>query len=515
MLKRSVSRPARRDIFRKQDDVQWACPACSAKVEVAEISAPQKSKRERKEGKKRQRASTSSGTGSPRDGGSGDVTKRGKESSGQFGSMEGSDGQILPREKGIEGDKRVLDGTLSESIGGRGSSDSASMVEVAKQANIPQRVGLGLTDTPPELSPPLYSEEDGNYAQDKSASTSMMSLAAAAASVAASEAAAAAAASGLASAVAPPALLKNSIPPKMLGLKKMLNQRAQSDEASFNSSPPYSAKKLLKHRVLAAQSFQEPAVVAPLSPKMEGVEDPGNSHNSRGNIQNADWYPSDETRTHREAPDRGHFESLANRSTEETPGYGGSSSTTTQGVAQWDGGFNERQTFDAITETVEEKVDSNDREMAEEENLNRRWETDAMDGKEGRSLDNQRVEADAKSDGNLRDYQEHTSNINHRVESHGDGHSGDVDDVGTYNRDPTGVEGPAAKWPSGRRNLPRHDAFTSSGPSAYSPQQKLGQHPRQEQYPRGPEVRGQQDKNGNKFVEKRGRGTLLISLLHV
>ncbi|CAM9291849.1 unnamed protein product, partial [Hapterophycus canaliculatus] len=45
------------------DDVQWACPACSAKVEAAEMSAPQlKPKRERKDGKKRQRASSAAGT---------------------------------------------------------------------------------------------------------------------------------------------------------------------------------------------------------------------------------------------------------------------------------------------------------------------------------------------------------------------------------------------------------------------------------------------------------------------
>eukprot|EP00904_Undaria_pinnatifida_P001605 jgi/Undpi1/11445/HiC_scaffold_30.g13742.m1 len=248
------------------DDVQWACPACSARVEVTEMTAPQqKPKRERKDGKKRQRASSAT-AGSPR--GPGDagtsltIPKRKKEGQKRAKTQQGAqrgavskDGleiQKSPREEG----KPAQDAAAE----GEGDGDSATMVKAPNQPRVSPRVGLGLTDTVAADMLAMRGGPDlGGSGHDRTHSKSMMSLAVAAASVAASEAAAAASAvtaaasaasaAAAAAAAAPPAPRAPPAPPKALGLKKLLHQRMQCDEASANPTSAFSPKKLLKHRV--------------------------------------------------------------------------------------------------------------------------------------------------------------------------------------------------------------------------------------------------------------------------
>lgn len=247
-----------------QDDVQWACPGCSAKVEVAEMSAPQqKPKRERKEGKKRQRASSSAaGTGasSPR-AGAGTVTdsaftipKRKKEGKRTKASME-EGGLKSPRIKREEKEEKFPGDDVAVAVASSGGDNSANRMVIAHhKANISPRVGLGLADATDNMSAMRYHQDmsGGCRINDRNSSKSIMSLAVAAASVAASEAAVAAA-SAAAAAPAP-------APPKALGLKKLIHQRVQHDEANSNSA--FSPKKLLKHRLLAAQQAPAPQPAA-------------------------------------------------------------------------------------------------------------------------------------------------------------------------------------------------------------------------------------------------------------
>lgn len=228
--------------------MQWACPACSAKVEVAEMSAPQqKPKRDRKDGKKRQRASNAVGAGSASlrvGAGANSFTipkRKGKRSKG----LKEEGGPSSPRVKGEEREEAV---SLDEVAPSPNSANR--MVTAPQKANILPRVGLGLTDAKDEMSAMRHPDSSGGRNGDRSPSKAMMSLAVAAASVAANEAAMAAAAAAVAATPAPAA------PPKALGLKKLLHRRVQHDEA--NSNPAFSPKKLLKHRLLAAQQPPPP-----------------------------------------------------------------------------------------------------------------------------------------------------------------------------------------------------------------------------------------------------------------
>ena len=243
------------------------------------MTAPQqKPKRERKDGKKRQRASSAT-AGSPR--GPGDagtsltIPKRKKEGQKRAKTQQGAqrgavskDGleiQKSPREEG----KPAQDAAAE----GEGDGDSATMVKAPNQPRVSPRVGLGLTDTIAADMLAMRGGPDlGGSGHDRTHSKSMMSLAVAAASVAASEAAAAASAvtaaasaasaAAAAAAAAPPAPRAPPAPPKALGLKKLLHQRMQCDEASANPTSAFSPKKLLKHRVLAAQANQQQAFLA-------------------------------------------------------------------------------------------------------------------------------------------------------------------------------------------------------------------------------------------------------------
>ncbi|CAM9413826.1 unnamed protein product, partial [Scytosiphon promiscuus] len=227
------------------DDVQWACPACSAKVEAAEMSAPQlKPKRERKDGKKRQRASNATGaaeSSSPRAGAGTRTslpTPKPKEGKRSKAAKEES-GPKLPKVK-------REDDEVEPPRAPGGNRSANRMVTAPRKASISPRVGLGLTEAKDEMSAVRHADLSGSHNNDRSPSKAMMSLAVAAASVAASEAAIAAAVAAASAAAAPAAA-----PPKALGLKKLLHQRVQHDEA--NSNPAFSPKKLLKHRLLAAQ----------------------------------------------------------------------------------------------------------------------------------------------------------------------------------------------------------------------------------------------------------------------
>lgn len=265
----------------RQDDVQWACPACSAKVEAAEMSAPQlKPKRERKDGKKRQRASIAAGTAessSPRAGaGNSFPTPKAKEGKRSKAAKEGA-GLKSPKVK------REDDGAEREVRAPGGNRSANRMVTAPRKASISPRVGLGLTDAKEEMSAVRHADLSGSHNNDRSPSKSMMSLAVAAASVAASEAAIAAAVAAASAAAAP----QSAAPPKALGLKKLLHQRVQHDEANLN--PAFSPKKLLKHRLLAAQqtaatsttptSESAPSPVPPYSSSSVGR---GDSYNGGG-----------------------------------------------------------------------------------------------------------------------------------------------------------------------------------------------------------------------------------------
>ncbi|CBJ31005.1 conserved unknown protein [Ectocarpus siliculosus] len=243
------------------DDVQWACPACSASIEVAEMSAPQlKPKRERKDGRKRQRTSTAAvaGSSSPRAGADagGNFTipklkKPGKKRNKAAAAAAGEEGEakLSPRIVKREEEKDELTTAAAVLASSANSANRNRMVKAPQKAEISPRVGLGLTASTDEMSAATlrYPDLSGSRNNDKSPTKAMMSLAVAAASVAANEAAiaAAVAAAAAAPAAAPPP------PPKALGLKKLLHQRVQHDEA--NSNPAFSPKKLLKHRLLAAQ----------------------------------------------------------------------------------------------------------------------------------------------------------------------------------------------------------------------------------------------------------------------
>lgn len=226
------------------------------------MSAPQqKPKRERKEGKKRQRANGSAaGTGasSPRAvaGNAFTIPKRKKEGKRNKGSKEEGGPKSSPRivkQEEKEENFPQHEVTVAAATGGGGSGGNSAnrMVNAPQKANISPRVGLGLADATDEMSAMRYHQDlsGGCRNNDRNAAKSIMSLAVAAASVAASEAAIAAAAAAAAAASAPPA--PAPAPPKALGLKKLIHQRVQHDEANSNSA--FSPKKLLKHRLLAAQ----------------------------------------------------------------------------------------------------------------------------------------------------------------------------------------------------------------------------------------------------------------------
>lgn len=269
-------------IYIHQENVQWACPACSAKVEVTEMTAPQqKPKRERKDGKKRQRASSAT-AGSPRDSGEGagtsfTIPKRKKEQKrakaqgpprGGASAQEGLESHKSPRVKmeGKEG-KPTRDAAAGGG-GGDGGGSSTRIANAPKQPRVLPRMGLGLADA--AAAAEILAMRGQDVCGSRHAripSKSMMSLAVAAASVAASEAAAAVAAAATvaatAAAAAPPPAPAPPAPPKALGLKKLLHQRVQYDEASANPTSAFSPKKLLKHRLLAAHANQQQASSAP------------------------------------------------------------------------------------------------------------------------------------------------------------------------------------------------------------------------------------------------------------
>lgn len=290
-----------------QDDVQWACPACSASVEVAEMSAPQlKPKRERKDGRKRQRTSIAAvaGSSSPRAGADagGSFTipklkKPGKKRNKAAAAAAGEEGEakLSPRIDKREEEKDELTTAAAVLASSANSANRNRMVKAPQKAEISPRVGLGLTASTDEMSAATlrYPDLSGSRNNDKSPTKAMMSLAVAAASVAANEAAiaaAVAAAAAAAPAAAPPP------PPKALGLKKLLHQRVQHDEA--NSNPAFSPKKLLKHRLLAAQqattttSSSDPAP-SPSPPASSPSAGGGGNRYSRGSDDpgSADRHP--------------------------------------------------------------------------------------------------------------------------------------------------------------------------------------------------------------------------------
>lgn len=246
------------------------------------MSAPQqKPKRDRKEGKKRQRAGSAAGAGSasPR-AGAGDgaaansftIPKRkGKRSKGP---KEEGGGLGSPRVKGEEQEATAF---MEEVAPSRNSANR--MVTAPQKANILPRVGLGLTDATNEMSAMRHADSGGGGRNgDRSPSKTMMSLAVAAASVAASEAAIAAAVAAASTSAPAPAPA-----PKALGLKKLLHQRVQHDEA--NSNPAFSPKKLLKHRLLAAQQPPPPpptSSAGPPPPPSPSAGGEGGGNNSYG-----------------------------------------------------------------------------------------------------------------------------------------------------------------------------------------------------------------------------------------
>ncbi|CAN0553672.1 unnamed protein product, partial [Ectocarpus sp. 12 AP-2014] len=237
------------------------------------MSAPQlKPKRERKDGRKRQRTSTAAvaGSSSPRasaDAG-GNFTipklkKPGKKRNKAAAAAAGEEGEakLSPRIVKREEEKDELTTAAAVLASSANSANRNRMVKSPQKAEISPRVGLGLTASTGEMSAATlrYPDLSGSRNNDKSPTKAMMSLAVAAASVAANEAAiaaAVAAAAAAAPAAAPPP------PPKALGLKKLLHQRVQHDEA--NSNPAFSPKKLLKHRLLAAQQATSTASSDPV-----------------------------------------------------------------------------------------------------------------------------------------------------------------------------------------------------------------------------------------------------------
>lgn len=329
------------------------------------MSAPQlKPKCERKDGKKRQRASGAGAVSGPLKGGSPGnsftIPKRKKEHKRAKALKAASEGQhkfpTVKRE--LNQEKRARDA-------GSGGGNSARMVYVPKQANTLPPMGLGLTGTMPALEASSstvapHNPDVGGHVQDRNSAKAMMSLAVVAASVAANdaatEAAAAAAAAAVATTPAPPA----PAPPKALGLKKRLHQRVQCDEASANSTPAFSPKKLLKHRLLAAQAHQD-AVQAhqnaaastatpALMPKREMSADHGSvnsSYNRGGDGRDTPagcrgWYPAAATGENRVAsqgePKDARFDARgdgANRARQGGSGF-------VVGVGQGDGAARER-----------------------------------------------------------------------------------------------------------------------------------------------------------------------------
>lgn len=275
------------------------------------MSAPQlKPKRERKDGKKRQRASTTGGTASPRgtagNGNAFTIPKRKKEPKRIKVPNEAVDPGVKSlREKRPEKEeKHAIRDVASSRNSGDGGGISARLAK-APPTSLAPRIGLGLTDMPmdmPTTHDPAFTSSGGagGVRHERTPSKSMMSLAVAAASVAANEAAMEAAEKAKASATtAAPA--PTPAPPKALGLKKMLHQRVQSDEASANPMSAFSPKKLLKHRLLTAQADQDAASsVLAMKPKTEMAENNHTSANRPGGHGSMNRYRNDDVRSSRE-----------------------------------------------------------------------------------------------------------------------------------------------------------------------------------------------------------------------
>lgn len=267
----------------------------------------------------------------------------------------------------------------------RGSS-YARMVKAPMEAKALPRVGLGLMDAPQETLPISGDLDFGGGMQDRSPpSKAMMSLAVAAASVAASEAAtaAAAAAAVAAVAVAPPA----PAPPKALGLKKLLHQRVQCDEASANPMSAFSPKKLLKHRVLAAQAQTQQAstIVPVVAPKVEVAEDRGRGYRNDGQDARASrgWYPAEGTSVGRRFPrEDGGFDGRANGTRSgadvgERPGAGGNM----RGDEGRDRGYGKSGECSVDGGSTTADVATNGRHVGEDRGYNGRHGMDAVDGR--------------------------------------------------------------------------------------------------------------------------------------
>lgn len=470
------------------------------------MSAPQL-KSKRKDGKKRQRPSNSLSAGSPRSGRDVATTsapKRRKESRGQVVPTEGPDGQRSPRDGGEYNEERMRDVIPSE-----GSSSSSSTM---KSPKVLTGMGPGLTDTTP--APSISLDLDGcSYSHAKNSTMSIMSLAAAAASVAASEAAAAAAAVLTSTSTSAPSVVPStSVPaipahPKTLGLKKMLNQRAQCDEASLNSSPPFSAKKLLKHRLLAAKSHQDSASVSSSSPKMEEFEDSSGSHgrDNRDMVQNAEWYTSEEGRA-RGPSGSGHQEQQVDVD---------SVSTVKHDMVRWEGGYDEHGAAETGQKTIKDEIDNS--QAPGEEAFNYHQDTDVTQKNYVRSsLSTHRFGTDRESSDrnfvgdNLEkavskdyqaefrgDYDEQRTVLNgsHGVSELGRG-SKERDEEFVSDMDASGGGdsrymggGRATKWSREgmeRRNLPSDSAYESS---EFCQQEKQQPQLHQRQHPHGSEVR--------------------------
>lgn len=248
----------------------WACPACADKAEVkADVSFPLKRKQnvktdDKKDDKKRPRtgnnisAAAASPKGSKDAGGTCTIPKRKKEHKTLSGT--GSPRSLKEKRREKEEKRAALEPREEEESAaaaaaeGENSSSRNRMVKGMKQAKIPPRVGLGLSGNAVELSacPPDSSGSGGR--QEDGKRSPMMRTAISFADAAASVAASAAATEAAAAAAAAPAL---SAPPKALGLKKLLHQRVQYDEieaAGGMASASFSPKKLLKHRILAANN---------------------------------------------------------------------------------------------------------------------------------------------------------------------------------------------------------------------------------------------------------------------
>lgn len=279
----------------------------------------------------------------------------------------------------------------------------------------------------------------------------------------------------------------------------MLNQRAQCDEASSNSSPPFSAKKLLKHRLLAAKTHQDSASVSSSSPKMEELEDSSGSHgrDNRDMIQNAEWYRSEEGRAGGPSAS-GH---------QEQPDDVDSASTVKHDLARWERGYDEHVSSETDQGTVKEEVDNS--QVPGEEAFNRHQDADVTQKNYVRSLSTNRFGTDTESsDRNfVGDNLEQAVNKNYQVEFCGDydgqrtalnGSIGrgskERDEEFARDIDVAGVDsrymgGRATKWSREgmeRRNLPSDNAY---GSSEFCQQEKQQPQLHQRQHPHSSEVR--------------------------